>query len=77
MPNIAGVSGNFYPIDPFEIDTDGATRGDFGIHFDANTPGSLGCVCATTEKGWAATQRELKGISGLGIRAIDLIVEYA
>ena len=77
MPNIAGVSGNFYPIEPFEIDTDGATRGDFGIHFDANTPGSLGCVCATTEKGWAATQRELKGISGLGIRAIDLIVEYA
>jgi hypothetical protein len=44
MPNVAGVSGNFYPIEPFEIDTDGATRGDFGIHFDENTQGSLGCV---------------------------------
>jgi hypothetical protein len=76
MPNVAGVSGNFYPIEPFGLDTDGANRGDFGIHFDANVPGSMGCVVAITDKGWIATQREFKLISGLGIRAIDLIVEY-
>jgi hypothetical protein len=76
MPNVAGVSGNFYPIEPFGLNTDGANRGDFGIHFDANVPGSMGCVVAITDKGWTATQRELKLISGLGIRAIDLIVEY-
>jgi lysozyme family protein len=77
MPNVTGVSGNFYPIAPFSISTDGSTRGDFGFHFDAGVVGSLGCLIATTEKGWAAGQRELKRIAGLGIRSIELIVEYA
>jgi hypothetical protein len=41
----AGVRGNFYQILPFEVLTIGGTkRGDFGIHLDANTPGSLGCI---------------------------------
>jgi hypothetical protein len=76
MPNVVGVSGNFYPIEPFEMDTDGDVRGDWGIHNDANAPGSLGCIVATTSAGWAATQREFKILEGLGIRAIELIVEY-
>jgi hypothetical protein len=41
----AGVRGNFYKILPHEVITKkGTKRGDFGIHFDGNTPGSLGCI---------------------------------
>jgi lysozyme family protein len=77
MPNVSGVSGNFYPIAPFSLQTDGALRGDWGVHFDAGVPGSLGCICATTDKGWAAVQREFKKMASLGIRSIELIVEYS
>lgn len=45
MPDHKGVRGNFYRILPFEVTTSkGAKRGDFGVHLDANAPGSLGCV---------------------------------
>jgi Fungal chitosanase of glycosyl hydrolase group 75 len=77
MPDVRGVSGNFYPIEPFLIQTDGDERGDWGIHNDANMPGSLGCIVAETEKGWAAIQREFKVLEKLGVRVIDLIVEYS
>jgi hypothetical protein len=77
MPDVRGVSGNFYPIEPFLIQTGGDERGDWGIHNDANMPGSLGCIVAETEKGWAAVQREFKVLEKLGVRVIDLIVEYS
>jgi hypothetical protein len=77
MPDVTGVSGNFYQISPFEIQTSGAVRGDFGVHRDANAPGSLGCVVIETEKGWAAVQREFKLLAGIGVRAIDLNVQYS
>jgi hypothetical protein len=45
MKHLKGVEGNFYPITPFKIQTkQGTERGDFGIHLDANSPGSLGCI---------------------------------
>jgi hypothetical protein len=41
----AGIRGSFYKITPFEVITlNGTKRGDFGIHLDANAPGSLGCI---------------------------------
>lgn len=44
MPDNKGVRGNFYRILPYSVTTtEGTKRGDFGIHFDANAPGSLGC----------------------------------
>ena len=45
MPSVKGVEGNFYKINPHAITTDkGGVRGDFGIHLDANVPGSMGCI---------------------------------
>jgi hypothetical protein len=40
-----GVEGYFFPILPevFRRD-DGYTRSEFGVHFDANVPGSSGCI---------------------------------
>jgi hypothetical protein len=76
MPDVKGVSGNFYPIEPFLIQTDGDERGDWGIHMDANMPGSLGCIVAQSQAGMDAINREFKVLEKLGVRAIDLIVEY-
>jgi hypothetical protein len=45
LPHIKGVGGNFYRILPFKVTTDkNGERGDFGIHKDASSPGSLGCI---------------------------------
>ena len=45
MPKTKGVEGNFYKINPHSVTTDkGEIRGDFGIHLDANVPGSMGCI---------------------------------
>jgi hypothetical protein len=77
MPDVPGVAGNFYAIEPFDMATDGDRRGDWGVHNDANVPGSMGCIVAQTAQGWAAVQREFKKIENIGIRAIELIVEYS
>jgi Fungal chitosanase of glycosyl hydrolase group 75 len=76
MPEVKGVSGNFYQISPFEMKTDGNVRGDWGCHDDANMPGSMGCVVFPTKQGWIAFQREMKVLADLGIRSIELICEY-
>lgn len=76
MPNIKGVEGSFYAITPFEIQTAGVTRGDFGVHFDANVPGSMGCVVLTTQRGWDACRRDIKLIAAQGIEFLPLVVEY-
>lgn len=40
-----GVRGNFYQLLPFEVITKAGTkRSNFGIHYDGNAPGSLGCI---------------------------------
>lgn len=76
MPNIKGVEGSFYAITPFEVQTARATRGDFGVHFDANMPGSLGCVVLETQRGWDACRRDIKLIAAQGIDFLPLVVEY-
>lgn len=73
MPDVKGVEGNFYVISPYSVATEGATRGDFGVHFDANVPGSLGCVVLRTRRGWDAFQRD---IGNTGLKQIPLVVEY-
>lgn len=77
MPSVRGVEGNFYVISPYLVKTAGATRGDFGIHFDANVPGSLGCVVLRTARGWEAFERDIRTIvKPTGVKQIPLIVEY-
>jgi hypothetical protein len=75
MPDIKGVEGSFYQISPFEVPTDGATRGDFGIHFDANQPGSLGCVVPVTQRGWDAFRRDMK-LVGATQKQIKMLIDY-
>ena len=59
MPHHKGVRGNFYKILPFKVKTSkGAIRGDFGIHLDANAPGSLGC-CVMNRFNWEDFERTI------------------
>ena len=48
--NTPGIEGTFYLIEPLSVKVHDelsglkATRGEFGIHFDHNVPGSAGCI---------------------------------
>ena len=53
LPQVKGVEGSFYAISPFAIQVNGmVSRGDFGIHFDANAPGSAGCIVILLQEHW-------------------------
>lgn len=76
MPDTKGVEGSFYAITPFEIETLGAVRGDFGVHFDANVPGSMGCVVLETQKGWDAFRRDIRSIVAQDVAYLPMVVKY-
>ncbi|MGD1911466.1 MAG: hypothetical protein ACFB2X_11565 [Rivularia sp. (in: cyanobacteria)] len=72
-----GVQGNFYKIDPHEVKTDkGGVRGDFGIHKDANVPGSLGCIVLTAER-FNDFEKEMSQLSTIGVDSLPLFVTYS
>lgn len=74
--NVKGVEGNFFIIRPTKITYMGVSRGDFGVHYDANVPGSAGCLVLRTRLGWEAYQREMDKIEKKGIRRIPLSIFY-
>lgn len=71
-----GIEGNFYKINPHLVDIWGKTRGDFGIHFDANAPGSAGCVVICNKPAWNDFQEMMKHYQQAGLDSVPLIVEY-
>lgn len=77
MPNLPGVEGNFYKVNPHMVNVEGVERGDFGIHFDANVPGSAGCIVLRTQIGWDAFQADVKSLKSQGLKELPLIVSYA
>lgn len=77
MPQVKGVKGNFYKINPHMVTVNGVQRGDFGVHFDANTPGSAGCVVLLTNVGWQAFEKDMKNLLTSGVNEIPLLVSYS
>jgi hypothetical protein len=78
MPNKVGINGNFYPIKPFTVQVDGVTRGDFGIHKDANVPGSAGRIVLPTDGDrWEKFERQMSKIAQEGVTRIPLQVVYS
>jgi hypothetical protein len=78
--NIKGVAdgdkNNFYQISPFELTTaTGTERGDWGIHWDGNAPGTLGCIGLETRRGWLAFQRDMVKVASIA-KKIPLKVIY-
>lgn len=77
MPGVRGVEGNFYVISPHLVMVNGVERGDFGVHFDANVPGSSGCVVLRTDIGWQAFGKDMKALANSGVKEIPLLVSYS
>jgi hypothetical protein len=77
MPAVKGVEGNFYKINPHLVSIWGRQRGDFGIHRDANLPGSAGCIVLTSQKGWDAFQQRMSAIAKSGSKELPLVVSYS
>lgn len=71
-----GIEGNFFKINPHLVNIWGKTRGDFGVHFDANAPGSAGCVVIRNQPAWDAFQEMMGHYRDAGIKRVPLIVEY-
>lgn len=77
MPHVKGVEGNFYQITPFSVTTDRhGKRGDFGIHLDANAPGSLGCIVMSVGR-FRQFERWMKELTQKSIKQIPLFVTYS
>ncbi len=74
--NVKGIEGNFYQIFPEEVRLSGNVRGDFGIHFDANVPGSAGCIVIKNEEAWKILDSQLQIFNNNGILELPLIVQY-
>ena len=68
-----GIEGNFYPVKPFNFNNG---RGDFGVHRDANVPGTAGCIGIISGVDWAETERVFKSLAEDGHKSIPLVVSY-
>jgi len=72
-----GIEGNFFHITPDPVsDGEGGIRSELGIHFDANVPGSAGCIVLRNRGGWEAFCHRLSEIAKSGIESIPLSVGY-
>ncbi len=75
--DIKGVNGEFYPINPYNTDTDGQNRGDWGIHRDIDPrPGTMGCIGLKSENGMKALIRDMAMIVAAGQTVAELEVVY-
>lgn len=76
MPQIKGVEGNFFKINPHTVQVGKIERGDFGVHADKNVPGSAGCVVLTSDAGWTDFQVQMNRLSVLNINQVPLLISY-
>lgn len=74
--NVVGVEGNFYYIEPATVLIDGVWRSEFGIHRDANAPGSAGCIVLRQAAEWTAFQEHMRDLKRAGHDIVPLHVEY-
>jgi hypothetical protein len=47
-----------------------------GIHFDANVPGTSGCIGLKNWEGWQGFLLRMAKIAALGIKSVSLTVKY-
>lgn len=72
-----GIEGDFFHITPDPIGSGNRIRSELGIHFDANVPGSAGCIVLQTDTGWKGFCRRMQAIARSGIKSIALSVNYS
>ncbi|MEG5186075.1 hypothetical protein QUB28_20120 [Microcoleus sp. B4-C3] len=71
-----GVEGLFFHITPDPVVSVHGIRAELGLHFDANVPGSAGCVVLRNQEGWRRLCDRLASIANLGVKSLPLTVKY-
>jgi len=73
--DVKGVEGMFYHITPDPVKVGSVERSEFGIHFDANVPGSAGCIVLRDKSEWTRFKAFMKAYNK-DYSHISLIVKY-
>jgi len=76
-PLVQGIEGSSYKIHPERVLTSLTERSNFELHFDANQPGTAGCIAITNQADWDSLRATIFDIHSQGIRMIPLNVIYA
>jgi hypothetical protein len=71
-----GVEGFFFHITPDPVAVGDRIRSELGIHWDANVPGTSGCIGLINWEGWDGFCRRMAKIASLGVKSLSLKVEY-
>jgi len=71
-----GVEGFFFHITPDPVGSGDRIRSELGVHYDANVPGTSGCIGLINWEGWEAYCRRMAKIASLGVEKIPLKVKY-
>lgn len=71
-----GVEGLFFHITPDPVGSGDRIRSELGVHWDANVPGTSGCIGLINWEGWDGFCRRMSKIAALGIESIPLRVRY-
>ena len=71
-----GVEGLFFHITPDPVGSGDRIRSELGIHFDANVPGTSGCIGVINREGWNGFCRRMATIASLRVESISLKVKY-
>ena len=70
------VEGLFFHITPDPVGSGDRIRSELGIHWDANVPGTSGCIGLINWEGWNGYCRRMTQIAALGIKTLRLKVQY-
>lgn len=71
-----GVEGLFFHITPDPVGSGDRIRSELGVHWDANVPGTSGCVGLINWEGWEGFCRRMANIVSTGVEKIPLKVKY-
>jgi hypothetical protein len=71
-----GVEGYFFHVTPDPVGSGDRIRSELGVHWDANVPGTSGCIGLINWEGWDAFCRRMARIAALGIKSLPLKVQY-
>jgi hypothetical protein len=74
--NTRGVEGLFFHITPDPVGFGDRIRSELGIHWDANVPGTSGCVGLINWEGWEGFCRRMANIASQSIEKLLLEVKY-
>lgn len=71
-----GIEGFFFHITPDPVGSGDRIRSELGVHYDANVPGTSGCIGLINWEGWEGFCRRMATIASLGVKKLPLKVKY-